>query len=124
MKLPHNILLSATFFVCIIAKGDLDFIDTESNGDSQTALKCDACRIIAEKFSEAFSELKEEGTATGRTTHDEDIINAAEGVCDDAWLGGEGTFTACSSDDWGPWPGDDYDDYEDALDFDGIHDEF
>lgn len=37
---------------------------------------------------------------------------------------GEGTFAACSSDDWGPWPGDDYDDYEDTSDFDYIHDEF
>ena len=37
---------------------------------------------------------------------------------------GEGTFAACSSDDWGPWPGDDYDDYEETSDFEDIHDEF
>lgn len=37
---------------------------------------------------------------------------------------GEGTFAACSSDDWGPWPGDEYDDYDDAAEFEDIHDEF
>ncbi|KAK7065401.1 hypothetical protein SK128_015939 [Halocaridina rubra] len=37
---------------------------------------------------------------------------------------GEGLFGACSSSDWGPWPGDEYDDYDDAGDFDYIHDEF
>lgn len=36
----------------------------------------------------------------------------------------EGTFAACVSDDWGSWPGDDYEDYDDAVEFDDIHDEF
>ena len=39
------------------------------------------------QFSEAFSKLKEEVTATSQTPYDEDIINAAESVCDDAWKG-------------------------------------
>ena len=51
MKLPHNILFSATLFVCIMAKKDLDFIDTDPNGDGEAALKCDACTIIIQKVS-------------------------------------------------------------------------
>lgn len=189
MKLPHNLLLSATLYMCIMGKEDVDFIDTESTQDKEAAQKCDACTIVARKFVDAFSELKEEAAASSQMPHDEDIINAAESVCDDAWEGfgikmvdgqeklaaleltaagneeetvwsrrlqdmcdellaeasdekilyntwasgnsledhlcrGEGTFAACSSDDWGPWPGDEYDDYEDASDFEDIHDEF
>ncbi|XP_045604774.1 marginal zone B- and B1-cell-specific protein isoform X2 [Procambarus clarkii] len=37
---------------------------------------------------------------------------------------GAGTFGACTSDNWGPWPGDDYEDYDDTADFEDIHDEF
>lgn len=51
MKLSHSILLSTTLFACIAAKEDVDFVDTETDGDSEAALKCDACRIIAQKVS-------------------------------------------------------------------------
>lgn len=187
MKVQCNILFSATLFVCIMAKENLDFVDTEPTGDNEAALKCDACKIVTQKFAEAFFELKEEMTTAKQMPHDDDIINAAESVCDDTWNGfgvsvvddrekltaltglsheeesvwsrrlqdmcdellgetsdektlynlwasgssledhmcrGERTYGACSSDDWGPWPGDDYDDYEDASEFEDIHDEF
>lgn len=51
MKVPYNILFSATLFVCIMAKEDLDFVDTEPARDNEAALKCDACRIVTEKVS-------------------------------------------------------------------------
>ena len=35
----------------------------------------------------------------------------------------DGSLGACSLEDFGPWPGDDYEDYEDG-DFEYIHDEF
>lgn len=34
-----------------MAKEDVDFVDTESAGDNEAALKCDACGIVAEKVS-------------------------------------------------------------------------
>ncbi|KAK4316418.1 hypothetical protein Pmani_012432 [Petrolisthes manimaculis] len=166
-------------------------VDVEDLSDTEEiVLKCDACKIVSNKFVEAFGELHKEG---GGTPNDEDIVSVSESVCDDAWEGfgvtivadeerlsgpgseviateklidedgmwsrrlqdmcdeflaeindekslyhtwasgnsleeyicrGMGTFAACVSDDWGPWPGDDYDDYDDAVEFDDIHDEF
>ncbi|XP_050707092.1 uncharacterized protein LOC126992403, partial [Eriocheir sinensis] len=87
MKLPHNLLLSATLYMCIMGKEDVDFIDTESTQDKEAAQKCDVGTIVARKFVDAFSELKEEAAASSQMPHDEDIINAAESVCDDAWEG-------------------------------------
>lgn len=44
-------------------------------------------KISLLQFVDAFSELKEEAVANNQVPHDEDIINAAESVCDDAWEG-------------------------------------
>ncbi|KAK3878302.1 hypothetical protein Pcinc_017060 [Petrolisthes cinctipes] len=180
MKTHWHLLMFITVHVCWAAK-DVESVDTEAEVDTEIGLKCDACKIVANKFVEAFAELHKE---EGGTPNDEDIVSVAESVCDDAWEGfgvtivadeerlsgpgseviateklidldgmwsrrlqdmcdeflaeindekslyhmwasgnsleeyicrSEGTFAACVADDWGPWPGDDYDDYDDAL---------
>lgn len=190
MKVFHISLLFLALSVYVAAEEDVDFVDTASEEDGEIALKCDACRIIAAKFAEAFVDIQGNISPTV-SPKDEEIIEAAEGTCDETWEGygvtvvdgverlsgpgadiedgtiekdsiwsrrlqdmcdellgeapdektlfhtwasgnsleeylcrGDGTFAACSSDNWGPWPGDDYEDYDDAAEFEDIHDEF
>ncbi|XP_042205400.1 marginal zone B- and B1-cell-specific protein-like [Homarus americanus] len=176
MKTSRFFMLFLALWVCTSAEGDVDFVDTDSDEDTEVALKCDACRIVASKFVEAFADIQGNINPTV-SPKDEEIIEAAEGTCDDTWEGygvtfmdgmerlsgpgadvkssgvvendsiwsqevefvenicedgfifflhpqGDGTFAACSTDNWGPWPGDDYEDYDDAAEFEDIHDEF
>lgn len=182
--------MSATLVVGTIG-ADVDVVDTEVDNGAERALKCDACKAVAFKFSEYFHEAHGDLLLTA-SLKEEDITEAAEATCDDSWEGygvtevngverltgpgtdvqpetevevdpiwprrlqdmcdellgetpddktlyniwlsgnslvdylckGDGLFAACSSSNWGPWPGDDDDDYEDGEDFDYIHDEF
>ncbi|XP_018025443.1 uncharacterized protein LOC108681017 [Hyalella azteca] len=174
--------------------GSVNVGATDANeGDAEAAVKCDACMLIATKFSKSFS-AAEERIRSVRLS-DQQSMEATESVCDSQWVnystvmvdgamrlagpdtgreasvldggdnvwshrlqdlcdellaevtsermlyeawasGGEdalehtlcrgvGTFSACSSDNFGPWPGDDdYDDYDENDDFDYVHDEF
>ncbi|CAL4113677.1 unnamed protein product, partial [Meganyctiphanes norvegica] len=189
MKVTLWMLGSLCLMVAMVTaeeEDDPDFVDPDSEEDLEKDMKCDACGIIAGKFSEFFAAAEKE---KGGKLKEEDIIEAAEATCDMTWEGfgtivkdgkerlvsviskddtleqdaiwprrlqdfcdellaespdektlyniyrggenafedflcrGEGLYTACTADNWGPWPGDDYDDYEDH-DFDYVHDEF
>ncbi|XP_042881887.1 marginal zone B- and B1-cell-specific protein-like isoform X2 [Penaeus japonicus] len=68
------------------AAGDVDFIDTDGVNDPEAALKCDACKTVAYKFAESFS--KAQGDLTRAIAlKDDEIVEAAEGTCDDLWQG-------------------------------------
>lgn len=193
MKVTIWVVVSLFLVIAMVTAEDeeeQDYVDTDTEEDPEKDMKCDACTIIAAKFSEFFASAEKEkgGLSFGKLKED-DIIEAAEATCDQSWEGfgtivkdgierlapvnskddtldtdaiwprrlqdfcdellaesqdekalynqyrggekafedflcrGEGLYTACTAENWGPWPGDDYDDYEDN-DFDYVHDEF
>ncbi|XP_071530206.1 marginal zone B- and B1-cell-specific protein-like [Panulirus ornatus] len=86
MKIPHLSWIFVALCLCVRAEGDIDFVDTETEEDAEAALKCDACKIVASKFAEAFADIQGSLKPT-ISPKDEEIIEAAEGTCDEAWEG-------------------------------------
>ncbi|XP_076063272.1 marginal zone B- and B1-cell-specific protein-like isoform X3 [Oratosquilla oratoria] len=188
------LLFGALVVLAVVNCEEPDFIDTHVEDNPDTALKCDACTIIAALFSDALGQGHSILSRVKKLSEPE-VIEALEGVCDDSWEGygikivdgverlsgpgsevetsegeveydslwdhrlqdmcdellseapdemtlyktwlsdseglskylcrGEGFFGACTSEDWGPWPGDNYEDYDDYDDHsDYFHDEF
>lgn len=86
MKTLGKVWIFITLYVSAIGESDVDFIDTDGVNDPEAALKCDACRAVTYKFAESFSNAQGVMSRT-IALKDEEIVEAAEGTCDDLWQG-------------------------------------